>query len=79
MAKKDPRKIFKEMVNLCYNEEDFPQLHSEILSLEHETKKNKEYEITMQQLIDIIPVFSEDFPIEIFSEIERLYAEYLED
>lgn len=79
MAKKDAKRTFKEMVNLCYNEEDFPQLHHEVLSLEHETKKNKDYEAAMQQLIDIIPVFSDDFPLETFSEIEKLYAEYLED
>lgn len=78
MAKNDARKAFKEMVNLCYDE-DYPELHQEILSLENETKKNKDYESAMGELINIIPVSSDDFPIEVFSEVERIYAEYLEN
>jgi hypothetical protein len=81
MSIKKAREAFKEMINLCY-EEDFPELHKELLSLEFETKRSKEtykYEQAMDELIEIIPLFTDDFPYETLSEIERIYAEFLED
>jgi len=81
MSIKKARETFKGMVNLCY-EEDFPELHKELLSLEYETKRSKEaykYEQAMKELLDIIPVFTDDFPYETLSEIERIYQEFLEN
>ena len=73
--------VFKEMVNLCY-EEDFPELHKEILSLEFETKKNKDtykFQKAMEDLLSIVPLFAEDFPNEALLEIERIHNEFLEN
>jgi hypothetical protein len=81
MSIKKAREAFKEMINLCY-EEDFPELHKELLSLEFETKRSKEaykYEQAMDELIEIIPLFTDDFPYETLSEIERIYQEFLEN
>jgi phosphoglycerate-specific signal transduction histidine kinase len=81
MSTKRARDTFKEMINLCY-EEDFPELHRELISLVSVTKKNKEpykYESAMQEVLTIIPLFTDDFPDEVFAEIEKLYQEYLEE
>lgn len=81
MSTKKARETFKEMLNLCY-EEDFPELHKELLSLEFETKRSKEsykYEKGMKELLNIIPLFTDDFPYETLSEIERIYETFLED
>ncbi len=78
---KESQKTFKAMLNLCYTEEDFTELHRELLSLESETKISKDpqkYEIAMREILNIIPVFAEDFPLETFSQIENIYQEYLE-
>lgn len=80
MSTKKARDTFKEMLNLCY-EEDYPELHKELLSLESETKSNREsykYEKAMKELIDIIPLFTDDFPTETMTEIERIYGEFFE-
>ena len=80
MTKKRAREIFKEMITLCY-EEDYPELHKELLSLEYVTKKSKEpykYEGAIKDLIDTIPIFADDFPLETLSKIEELYQEYFE-
>lgn len=81
MSIKKAREAFKEMVNLCY-EEDFPELHRELLSLESETKKSKEaykYEKAMEELLEIIPLFTDDFPEDVLSDVERIYEEFLEN
>jgi hypothetical protein len=69
------------MLNLCY-EEDYPELHKELISLESVTKKDKDsykYDRGMQEILSIIPAFTDDFPIEIFNELENIYQEFLED
>ena len=81
MKEKTPKDIFKEMVNLCY-EEDYPELHQEIIFLEAETKKKKEtykYEKAMEELLNIIPIFANDFHQEIYSQIEDLYRDFLDN
>jgi len=80
MLERKAREVFKEMVNLCY-EEDFPELHKEIISMEYATKRDKEpykYERAMQELLNVIPIFTDDFPQDVLSQIEELYEEYLE-
>lgn len=74
------RKVFKEMVDLCY-EEDYPELHKEIYSLQVETKRNKDtykYETAMNELLEIIPLFADDFPSETMAQIEQVYEEFIE-
>lgn len=78
MSLKKARETFKEMINLCY-EEDYPELHKELVSLESDTKKNKEYNTAMQELLDIIPVFTDDFPIDVLLQLEEIYQEFLEE
>ena len=76
------KETFKAMLNLCYTEEEFEELHIELLSLESETKKSKEpykYESGMQEILNIIPLFADDFPLEVFTEIQELYGEFLEN
>jgi hypothetical protein len=75
---KNDRKTFKEMLNLCY-EEDFPELHYELLSLEAKTKKEKDYKTSMGEILNAISAFTEDFPIETFVQIENLYQDFLEN
>ena len=69
--------VFKEMINLCY-EEDYPELHKELVSFERETKAEKNYDAAMEELFNIIPLFADDFPYETLSQIEEIYEEYLE-
>jgi hypothetical protein len=74
------RKVFKEMIDLCY-EEDFPELHKEIYSLNIETKRNKDtykYEKAMDELLEIIPLFADDFPSETMAQIEQIYGDFKE-
>jgi|LFRM01.1.fsa_nt_gb hypothetical protein len=74
------RKAFKEMVDLCY-EEDYPELHKEIYSLQVETKRNKDtykYETAINELLEIIPLFADDFPSETMAQIEQIYEEFIE-
>lgn len=73
------KEIFKNMLELCFDE-DFLDLHQELVQLEIETKKNKDYKSAMGELIDIIPLFTEgDFPQEIMLQIEELYENFLEN
>jgi hypothetical protein len=75
---KRARETFKEMLNLCY-EEDYPELHRELISLNSATKKNKDYESAMQEILSTIPLFSDDFPSDTFAEIEGLYQDFLDE
>lgn len=81
MSTKKARETFKAMINLCY-EEDYPELHKELISLESETKKSKEpykYEKAMEDVLSVIGLFTDDFPDDTYSEIEQLYEEYKEE
>lgn len=81
MSTKKARESFKKIITLCLDE-DYPELHKELISLQIETKKAKEtykYEKSIKELMNIIPVLAEDFPTEILSEIEEMYQELLEE
>jgi hypothetical protein len=81
MSTKKAREAFKEMINLCYDE-DYPELHRELLTLEANTKKQKElnrYAIAMQEVLNIIPLFADDFPLDVLDEIEEVYQNFLEE
>lgn len=78
---KKAKSTFKEMLNLCYDE-DYPELHRELISIESEVKKEKtkaRYQIAMNEVLNTIPLFTDDFPQEIFYQLETIYEEYLEN
>lgn len=72
------KKVFKEIVNLCYEEEGFTELHQELISLEITLKKTKDYESGIEEAIKSIDMYTEDFPEDTREEIEMIYEEYLE-
>lgn len=79
MSNKKAKSYFKEIINLCY-EEDFPELHQELFSLENVTKKNSnpyKYEDAIEEVFNIIPLFAEDFPDDTMEEIKKLFEEFL--
>lgn len=82
MSLKESKLLFKEIADICY-EEDFPELHREIVSLELVTKRQKnsyKYEKAIQELLIFIPIFAgEDFPSELFAQLERMYNNYMEN
>lgn len=81
MSLKSAREAFKEMVNLCYDE-DYPELHKELISLEAETKKSpldNRYEEAMKEILAIIPLFAEDFPDDVLYSLENIYQEFLDE
>jgi len=74
MQEKTPKEKFKEMLLLCYDE-DFEELHKELMSLEMKTKKSKEsdrYETASEEILAIIPLFSDEFPQEKYCELELI-------
>jgi hypothetical protein len=81
MSLKESRKIFKEIINICYNE-DYPELHRELISIENLVKKKKgecKFEDAIQEVFDSIDLFAPDFPQNTFLELENIYQEYLND
>lgn len=66
------------MLDLCYNE-DFPELHRELLSLEIDVKKTKNYEQGVENIYDSISLYAGDeFPRDVFSEITEIYQDFLD-
>jgi len=72
------KETFKEMLILCY-EEDFPELHQELVSLEAIIKKNKDYIKGMEEILTSIPIFTDGFPPDTFTAVENLYQDFLEN
>ncbi len=73
------RDTFKAMLNLCYEEEDFIELHKELISLAAITRKNKDFQTGMEEILTAIPIFTDGFPSEIFDNVETLYQDYIEN
>lgn len=71
------KKVFKEIVDLCY-EEDYPELHQELVSLEVTLKKTKDYENGIGEAIQAIQMYTEDFPEDVMEDIENIHQEYLD-
>jgi len=77
---KKAKDAFKEMVSLCYDE-DCPELHKELISLESDVKVEKskiKYEIAMNEIFNIIPLFADDFSPETMNQLEEIYNNYFE-
>lgn len=72
------KKTFKDLLNLCYEEEGFPELHQELLSLEVTARKTKDYVRVIEELMEAIPLYADDFPEDVMEEIENLHQEYLD-
>ena len=71
------KKIFKKILTICY-EEDFPELHKELISIEFSVKKDKNFINGIDEILEAIPLYAEEFPEDTREEIEILYEEYLE-
>lgn len=72
------KKTFKKILSYCY-EEDFPELHNELLSLEVEINQTKDFEKGVQDAYESILLYAgEEFPSDIMKKIEILYEEFLE-
>lgn len=77
---KKAKDAFKEMVALCYDE-DYPELHKELISIESDAKVGKskiKYEIAMNEIFNIIPLFADDFSPETMNQLEEIYNNYFE-
>lgn len=72
------KKTFKKLLELCYEEEGFPELHQELLSLEVTARKTKDYIRAVEDLMEAIPLYTDDFPEDTMEEIERIHEEYLD-
>jgi len=68
------KKIFKKILALCY-EEDYPELHKELLSLEVEVNKTKDYLRGIEEACNVVPLYTDE---NFSEEIEILYEDYLD-
>ena len=74
---------FKQICNLCFQDENSKELHQEIISIQQALKKDgnkdqEKYLIAMKQVIDIIDIFAEEFDPELKIEIEQIYLDATE-
>ena len=84
MEKNQLKEQFKQLCNLCFQDENSKELHQEIISIQQALKKDKDnkdeekYLIAMKQVIDIIDIFAEEFDPELKTEIEQIYLDATE-
>ena len=81
MALKGAKETVREMLALCYNE-DYPELHNELLSIERSLKGCKDsnaFETAMQEILSTVQLFTDDFPEDIFAELEQLFETFIEE
>jgi len=72
------RKIFKKLLNICY-EENSPYLNDELLSLEIDVKRTKNYHQGIENIYTAIDLYDNGYLNEDFkNEIENIYTDYLE-
>lgn len=72
------KKAFKKILTLCY-EEEFPELHNELLSIEVEINKTKDFQQGIEDIYSIIPLYTgDDFPSDVMQKIEEIYEDFLE-
>ena len=80
MILKEIKAEFKKFVELCY-EEDFPQLHNELLSLEKSLKGCKDpekYIFEMGEILNALHLYADGFPEDTRYELEEIYTECCE-
>ena len=83
MEKNQLKEQFKQICNLCFQDENSKELHQEIISIQQVLKKDgnkdeEKYLIAMKQVIDIIDIFAEEFDPELKTEIEQIYLDATE-
>ena len=71
------KKVFKKILSLCYDEAEYEELHKELVSLEVEIKRSKEFNQGIEDAIAAIPIYTDDFPEEVFQEIQEIYEDYI--
>ncbi len=69
-------KIFNRIVNICF-EEDFSELQLEILSIQKQAEKDRNYSLAIELLMEAIPIYVEDFPNRLYRKIEKEYENYI--
>lgn len=78
----NPKKAFKEIVDICYEEEDYFELHKEVLSIEngmkHKERTDEDYIRAIGDVLQAIYTFAFDFDQENYLHIEEIYNELSE-
>ncbi len=70
-------KTFKKILTICY-EENSPELHRELSSIEISIKKTKDYIRGIDDVIEAVSLYADDFSEESQIEIEKIYEEFLD-
>jgi len=71
------KKTFNKILVICYDE-DYPELHRELVSLEIDVKKSKDFERGIIELITTIDIYAEELSLEGQSEINKIYENFLD-
>jgi len=72
------KKAFKKIIDICFDE-DFQELHKEIVSIQVDIKRDKDYGRGIDEVLAAISIYSfDEFPEETMKEIEIIYEEYLD-
>jgi len=75
-----PKKTFEEIVGICYDE-DYPELHKEVLSIENGLEfcnQDDDYTKAIGEVLEAIYTFATDFDQEKYYHIEEIYGELSE-
>ena len=75
------KKAFLEVTSICYEEDEFTELHKEILSIENGIQPGndeEEYIRAVGEVLDAICTFAPDFNQEKYYHIEEIYGEISE-
>ena len=71
------KKTFNKILVICYDE-DYPELHRELVSLEIDVRKSKDFERGIIELITTIDIYAEELSLEGQSEINKIYENFLD-
>ena len=77
----NPKKVFEEIITICYEEDGFEELHQEVLSIENgirDEEDSSEYTKAIGLVLEAIYTFAPDFNQENYYHIEEIYGELLE-
>ena len=75
------KKTFKEIVGICYEEDDYTELLKEIVSIENgleNAHSEDDYIRAIGDVLEAIYTFASDFDQEKYYHIEEIYAELSE-
>jgi len=71
------KETYEKIILICY-EEDSPQFIDEIASIEEETKRTEDYEGAINNIIDVLSIFSDDVSIESQNKIQEIYEDSID-